>query len=138
MKALIATLLLLLPACHAPTMTVREVVTPQSSPYKVSANAESLRDNYYAIAVSIRNGSRDALALDPTMFELSGPPAIYLRLIRLSFGRSAFRMPARVAPDRDGNGQVFFQMQPGNETPKNATLHVHLPDGDHQVVFDVD
>ena len=138
MRALIATILLLLPACHAPTMTVRDVVTPQASPYTVSANAESLRDNYYAIAISIKNGSRDALALDPTMFELSGPPAIYLRLVRLSFGRSAFRMPARVPPDRDGNGQVFFQMQPGHDTPKNATLHVHLPDGDHQVVFDVD
>ena len=138
MRGAIAMLLLLLPACHAPAMTVRDVVTPQGSPYTVSAVVESLRDNYYAISISIKNGSSSPLALDATMFELSGPPAIYLRLLRLSFGRSAFRMPARVAPNRDGNGQVFFQMQPGHETPKNATLHVHLPDGDHQVVFDVD
>jgi hypothetical protein len=137
MKAVIASLLLLLPACHAPAMTLRQVVAPPTSPYTVTAVVESLRDDYYSIAVSIRNDTPNALALAPSMFEMTGPPAIFLQLTRLSFGRKAFRMPAQVAPNRVGNGQIFFQMQAAQGKPTEAILHVHLPDGEHQVIFDV-
>lgn len=135
---LVLALLLAVTACHSTKMTFREVVPPQNSPYTITSTVESLGDDYFAITLSIKNGSSQTLMLEPTMFEVTAPPAIFLRLQRLSWGRNAFRMPATVAAGGLGNGQVFFQMKAGNEKPKVATLHVKLPGGDHQVVFDVE
>jgi len=136
MRIVLAAMMLVTCACHAPPMKFREVNAPKDSPYSVTASAESLRKNCYAFTVSIRNATSQALSLDPTMFELTAPSVMFLELQRLSFGRQAFRMPASVSPGGVGNGQMFFQMQPGNGKPEKATLHVHLPNGDHQVMFD--
>jgi hypothetical protein len=118
-------------------MRIREVVAPESSHYSVGASVESLRKDCYAVTLSIQNGTKEALPLNAAMFELTATPAMFLQLTHLSFGRSAFRMPSSIVPGGVGNGQLFFQMQPGAGKPESATLHVHLPDGDHQIVFDV-
>ena len=125
-------------ACAGPDMTFRQTNDPPSSPYAVSASVEALRRDYYAVTITVRNDSTQALALDATMFELTAPPATFLQLRRLSFGRRAVRMPPSIAPARAGNGQIFFQMVEGDADPTSATLHVHLPTGDHQIVFDLD
>lgn len=135
-KLVIATLLLATPACHSPRMVFREDVAPPSSPYSVSATVETLRDHCFGVMLSIGNRSSQPLPLEPAMFEMTAPPAVFLQLTRLSFGRKAFRMPPSIAAGGVENGEVFFQMHPGHEKPESATLHVKLPDGDHQAIFD--
>jgi hypothetical protein len=119
-------------------MKFREVVAPKASPFTVSASVEAGRKNIYAATVTIRNGSPQALALNGTMFEITAPPATFVPLHTLKWGRRGFRMPPSVAPGGVTTGQVFFQMQAGATTPRTGILHVHLPNGDHQVTFDFD
>jgi hypothetical protein len=138
MRYVLASVLLVACACAGPAMKFREVVTPNSSPFTVSASIDAYRANIYAATVTIRNGSPEALPLNWTTFEITAPPATFVPLYTLKWGRSGFRMPPLVSPGGVAHGQVYFQMQPGETKPRTGILHVHLPNGDHQVFFDFD
>ncbi len=138
MRCALASVLMLACACAGPAMKLREVVAPKSSPFTVSASIDALRKNVYAVTATIRNGSPEALPLNGTMFEITAPPATFVPLATLRFVRRGFRMPPLVSPGGVGNGQIYFQMQSGETKPRTGILHVYLPNGDHQVVFDFD
>ena len=133
-----AALLPAFPACSSPLVSVQDELHPAAAQFVVGASIEEWPNGYYSAVVSIRNLSRQVLAIKPAMFRLEGtPPTAFVPAGRmpLFLGKSGYQMPERIAPRDSAQGEIFFGIR-GSDVPDGPVKFVvSLPDGDHSFEF---